>query len=299
MKLTALRDVITSKAGRQILLAQKKSPTVMVVAGAVGFVTTIVLASKATLKLDSIVDHAQTQISMATDLHDQDRDDYNDTDFRKDMVLIYLKTAGKIAKIYGPALVIGTTSLACFIGSHRIMSSRNAGLMAAYAALDKGFREYRSRVLEEVGEDKEREFRYGAVKKEILEETDTGPQTKTVARVAPGKPSIYARFFDEGNVNWVGNPSYNRVFLQSNQNYMNDMLRARGHVFLNDVYDALGFERTSAGSVVGWVLGKGGDDYIDFGIFDGNRPAIRDFVNGFEGSILLDFNVDGIMYDKI
>jgi hypothetical protein len=63
----------------------------------------------------------------------------------------------------------------------------------------------------------------------------------------------------------------------------------------------LGIDRSKAGSVVGWVITKEGtgDNFIDFGVFDGDNPRARDFVNGREGSILLDFNVDGVIYDKI
>jgi hypothetical protein len=88
----------------------------------------------------------------------------------------------------------------------------------------------------------------------------------------------------------------NRLFVTCQQNYLNHVLQVRGHVFLNEAYDALGLERSTAGAVVGWVMGDNGDNYIDFGIFEAQNAR---FVNGSERSILLDFNVDGVIYDKI
>jgi hypothetical protein len=71
-------------------------------------------------------------------------------------------------------------------------------------------------------------------------------------------------------------------------------------VFLNEVYRAIGADHTQAGSVVGWILSDTGDNYIDFGVFNGqDGDRIRDFVNGREGAVLLDFNVDGLIWDKI
>jgi hypothetical protein len=86
------------------------------------------------------------------------------------------------------------------------------------------------------------------------------------------------------------------MFLQCQQNYFNQQLKARGHVFLNEIYDAIGLERSKAGTIVGWVTDGNGDGYIDFGMFE---DASRRFINGIEPSILLDFNVDGVIYDLI
>ena len=144
----------------------------------------------------------------------------------------------------------------------------------------------------------------GLRKQEIVEAAYTDSdgvkhkaQKKQVLVDDPNGLSVYARFFDEGCEQWSKNPEYNLMFLRSQQNYYNDMLKSRGHVFLNEVYDALGIPRTQAGAVVGWMISDNGDNFIDFGVFDGDRPRARDFVNGYERSILLDFNVDGVIYD--
>jgi len=163
-----------------------------------------------------------------------------------------------------------------------------------YAALEKGFNEYRARVISKYGEDEDRDLRYGT--REI--ETEVRGKKKKITRVGLGEPSIYARFFDVSSPSWSKEPEYNLIFLKCQQNYANDLLHARGHVFLNEVYDMLGIPRSKAGAVVGWLLGVG-DDFINFGVFDDRSDKARDFVNGFEGSILLDFNVDGVVYDRI
>jgi hypothetical protein len=179
------------------------------------------------------------------------------------------------------------------------MTKRAVALTAAYGALEKGFNEYRGRVIEKYGEEEDRNLRYGSQQIEVVD--PKSGKKKMLTRVSSDIPSIYARFFDVSSSSWNKEPEYNLMFLQCQQNYANDKLHARGHVFLNEVYDMLGLERSKAGAVVGWILSKNGetDNYIDFGVFDGKTQSARDFVNGFEGSILLDFNVDGVIYDKI
>jgi hypothetical protein len=112
------------------------------------------------------------------------------------------------------------------------------------------------------------------------------------------EPSGYARFFDESSVQWRSDYTHNTFFLKTQQNYANDLLKIQGHVFLNEVYDLLGLPRSSAGALVGWVYEGDdiGDNYIDFGIF---APENVDALNGYVPRFLLDFNVDGVIYDAI
>ena len=294
MKLT-----MSAKMARQLLIGKKHSPTILFVGGIVGAVTSTVLACRATLKLDEVLEETQNDMHNAKQLHDSGHTDYPEVEYKRDMTILYIRTGVKIVKLYGPAVILGASSIAALTGSHKILNTRNAALTAAYATIDKAFGEYRQRVVDELGEDADRQFRYASETRTIVEETDQGPKTSDVVRVAPNTPSGYARFFDEVSPNWSPTPEYNLLFLRCQQNYANDMLKARGHVFLNEVYDQLGLERSKSGAVVGWVLGKDGDNFIDFGVFDGANPRARDFVNGREGSILLDFNVDGVILDKI
>jgi hypothetical protein len=275
----------------------------MFVAGAVGVVATVVLASRATLKLEALIDNHELDSTVAQELHDAKRDDYTDLDYKKDRVVIHTRFIVGLAKLYGPAVVMGIASIAALTGSHVVLNRRYMGVTAAYAALEKGYNEYRKRVTEELGEDKDRQFRYGLTDKEIVEEDEHGTKLTTIKGLQHKDVSVYGRFFDESSTSWSREPGYNQIFLRCQQQYMNDLLNARGHVFLNEVFDALGLSRTSAGAVVGWVkpdsCQEDGDGYVDFGIFRGDVFMAQEFVNGNERSILLDFNVDGVIYDKI
>lgn len=293
MNLSVVKDAVTSKVGRQILVGQKHSPTILFVGGVVGVVATTVLACRATLKLEEILDEAQEAHEKAQTL---EHVRYSEKDRRRDHAYIYVRTAAKVAKLYAPAIGVGVVSVGALTGSHVIISRRNVALTAAYSALEKGFEQYRKRVIDDVGEEKDREYRYGLETREVLEETAKGPRIKNIKM--PKDASIYARFFDETSTLWSKDPMYNQFFLQCQQNYANDKLRARGHVFLNEVYDSLGLERSPEGAVVGWLKGNG-DGFIDFGIFEGDSWSATRFVNGEERSIFLDFNVDGTIWDKI
>ena len=293
-----LSDAITRGVGRQSLKLQEHAPKLLFGGGVVGMVGSTVLACRATLRLEEVLDKHNFDVAAAHAVREQHEDEYSEQDMQKDLALIYVRSGSRLAKLYGPAVVVGVASIAALTKSHNLLEDRNAALIAAYTALDKGFKEYRARVIEKYGEDQDQEFRYSTETVSVTQK-GTGKKTKTT-RVSPDAPSIYARFFDEYSENWSKEPEYNALFLRCQQNWCNDMLKARGHLFLNEVYRALGIPHSQAGSVVGWKLGGGGDDYVDFGVFvpDGS-DRVRDFVNGREGSILLDFNVDGVIYDKI
>lgn len=294
--MTFVPVVVGKTIARSALHLQKASPEVLLVGGIVGLVGSTVLACRATLKVETVMDEAKTKLDMAKTLK---HDDYSDLDRQRDISLVYFQSGMKVAKLYGPSVVLGVVSIAALTQSHRILSTRNAALTAAYTALDRGFKEYRARVVDKYGEDEDQNFRYGSEQVQIID-SETGKK-KTVTRVGIDEPSIYARFFDQLCPSWQPEPEFNLFFLKCQQNYANDKLHANGHVFLNEVYDWCGIPRSKAGSVVGWILSGDGetDNFINFGIFDGREQVARDFVNGREGAILLDFNVDGIIYDKL
>lgn len=288
--------IISQRLARTALLAQKSSPEVLLAAGIVGMVGSTVLACRATLKVDEVLDEAKDKLNTVKTL---DHPDYSEKDRSRDVSLVYFQTGVRTVRLYAPAIVLGGISIYALTSSHNILTRRNVALTAAYSALEKGFGEYRARVIDKYGEDEDRNFRYGTQQVQIVDET-TGKK-KTVTRVSQDDPSIYARFFDPYSTSWSKEPEYNLLFLKCQQNYANDLLHARGHVFLNEVYDMVGIPRSKAGAVVGWLLSAEGetDNFINFGVFDGKSERARDFVNGLEGAILLDFNVDGVIYDKL
>ena len=221
------------------------------------------------------------------------------------MTINYVQTGVKIAKLYAPSVALGVLSVGCLVGSHSVMQKRNAALSAAYLTVDKSFKEYKQRVIDRVGEEVEKEIRYGIKAEEVVETVtdEDGNETtvtETVKMMNPNLYSDYARFFDEASPYWQKDPEYNLVFLKAQQQYANDLLRAKGRLFLNDVYDMLGIEKTKAGQIVGWVYdpeNPNGDNFVDFGIYDMSKERVRAFVNGYEATILLDFNVDGNIWD--
>jgi hypothetical protein len=289
-------EVIGRQIARNSLLAQKASPQILFGVGVVGMVGSTVLACRATLKMESVLNDATEKLETAKSLQHRD---YSEKDRSRDISLIYFQSGVKVAKLYAPAVIVGGLSIYALTSSHRILTRRNIALTAAYGALEKGFNEYRARVVEKYGEEEDRNLRYGTTQVEIVDPKTK--KTKTVTRVNPNDPSIYARFFDPVSPSWSKEPEYNMIFLKCQQNYANDLLRSRGHVFLNEVYDMCGIDRSKAGAVVGWLLTDDGstDNFVNFGIFDDKTDRIRDFVNGREGAILLDFNVDGVIYDKL
>lgn len=302
MKLS-VPNAVSRRFARQILVTQKHSPTILFAAGIVGVGATVVTACRATLKVEDVLMEIQKDLVDVSDLAARKPEKYTQKDEQRVKAYIYLRGSAKLAKLYGPSVVLGVTSIACLSGSHNILTKRNAGLTAAYAATEKAFQEYRDRVTAELGEDKDREFRYGSETHEVLVEDKNGPKKKTVKKASG--TSQYARLFDSSNQNWEPTAEYNLLFLRARQNYANDQLRAKGHLFLNDVYDLLGMERTSAGAVTGWLYDPRdkdykGDGYVSFGVFkDENSDRVHDFLVGLEDAILLDFNVDGSIWDKI
>src|SRR5580765_1015487 len=287
-------EAIGRAVAQKSLLVQKASPELLLGAGIVGLVGSTVLACRATLKVDTVMDEAKSKLDMAKSLQ---HEDYSEKDRSRDISLIYFQSGVKTVRLYLPAVIVGGLSIYALTSSHRILTRRNMALTAAYGALEKGFNEYRARVVDKYGEDEDRNLRYGTREVEI--EDPKTKKKKTVTRVGLEDPSIYARFFDPYSPSWNKEPEYNMIFLKCQQNYANDMLHARGHIFLNEVYAMLGLPHSKAGAVVGWILSPKSDNFVNFGVFDEKNDRARDFVNGVEGAILLDFNVDGVIYDKL
>lgn len=286
---------------------KKHSPEILAVAGAAGVVASGVMACKATTKLSGIMDEHHEQIDQINEYVEKNgySEKYSEEDKKKDTVIITSQTAVKLIKLYSPAVAIGLLSITAMLSSSHILKKRNIALSAAYATIDKGFREYRNNVVERFGEGVDKELKYNIKAKEV-EETivdDKGKEKtvkKTIEAVDVNTYSPYSIVFDAGNKGYDDDPEISKFFLVQQQNYANDLLKSRGHLFLNEVYDMIGAQRTKAGQCVGWVYDEAhpvGDNYVDFGIFDINKPKACDFVNGYEKAIILDFNVDGNILD--
>lgn len=299
------------KVGFQV---KKHSPEILLVAGIAGGVTSAIMACKASTKAGAILEERKHQIEGIHEVHDNPElreaylakygEEYTDEAFKKDLTITYAHTALDYVKLYGPSVALGVASIACILASHNIIHKRNVALAAAFMNEHTSFKDYRNRVIERFGKELDRELKYNIQTKEVEEivVNEDGTETvvkKTVDVANPNLNSDYARFFDESCACWDKDPEYNLMFLRRQQDYANDMLKQNGYLLLNDVYKMLGIQTTKAGMVVGWIYDEEGysDGYVDFGIYDTRDERKRAFVNGYERNILLDFNVDGNIYE--
>lgn len=289
------------------LKAIKHSPEILAGVGVVGVVGSLVMACKATTKLSDILDESKEQLDkikeVAADPAYEEK--YSQDDAKKDTTITYVQTAMKVTKLYAPSVILCASSLGCLLASNNILKKRNAALSAAYMTVDKSFKEYRKRVADRFGEEVEKEIRYNIKAEEITKVDENGNEVTETVKIMdgtddPNSYSDYARFFDESCAAWQNDAEYNLTFLKAQQQYANDLLKARGRLFLNEVYRMLGIDETKAGQVVGWVYNPDnptGDNFVDFGIYNMQRERVRAFVNGYEPNILLDFNVDGVIWN--
>ena len=289
------------------LKAIKHSPEILAGVGVVGVVGSLVMACKATTKLSDVLEDSKEQLDkikeVAADPAYEEK--YSQDDAKKDTTITYVQTAMKVTKLYAPSVILCASSLGCLLASNNILKKRNAALSAAYMTVDKSFKEYRKRVADRFGEEVEKEIRYNIKAEEITKVDENGNEVTETVKVMdgtddPNSYSDYARFFDESCAAWQNDAEYNLTFLKAQQQYANDLLKARGRLFLNEVYRMLGIDETKAGQVVGWVYNPDnptGDNFVDFGIYNMQRERVRAFVNGYEPNILLDFNVDGVIWN--
>lgn len=280
---------ITQLAARTVLQAQKHSPVLLTGAGVVALLASGVLAAKATLKLDETLTEAETRMDRAKALVEAG------TDESALVTRAYVKNGLEIAKLYWQPAVLAVGGTVLVLAGHRILHQRNAALVVAYTGLETAFKNYRERIVEKYGQEVDDEVRYG-IRTDKIEQEDG--KKKTVTTVDRVNTSEYIFDFGPENVNWVPNYEHNLFFLTAHQTVFNDLLRARGHLFLNEVLDGLGIARTPAGAVTGWIYdpnnerkdGVKRDSFVDLGVKD---------LWATQGYILLDINADGTIFDKI
>ena len=295
---------VSTTAAKTVFKARKNSPTILFVGGVVGVVTAAVLASRATLHLEDVIsEHEKDMVRV-------DEAGVQGEELQKVTTLVYTKSAMGVLRLYAPAVTVGVISIACLTKSHRILNERNAALAAAYTTLDQAFRVYRERVRDTLGDEHDQQFMFGMRDKVVIDESDgKSPKKVTTKVVADTLGNPYARFFGEYNIDgnrnhmWSQNRDANLMTLKAQERMLNIDLQARGHVFLNEVYDRLGMPRSQIGSRVGWLRQDNpdaGDGFIDFGIFsDEDRDKYRNYRIGVGEAVLVDFNVDGDIWNKI
>lgn len=291
IKMPAVLDGMIHKAAFN---AKRHSPEILLVAGIGLGIGACIAACKATIRVQDAIEDAKTDISVVHEMEQSNNANYPAENVKADLAKIYIRTGAVVAKEYMPAAMLGVASVASVLASNNVMRGRNAALTAAYTTIAQSFSSYRGRVRERYGEEIERQIRYDIKATEIKEQItdeETGKKKtvkKTVETMGEGYFD-YARVFDRECKAWEKNPKYNRLFLQGQQELCNQLLRAYGFLYLNDVYEMLGITKTAAGQAVGWIYDEHkptGDNYVDF--------RISEMLNkDGETVYLLDFNVDG------
>jgi hypothetical protein len=297
MNIAGIKNAATTGFASIVHLGKQYAPEILTGVGLVGGVGAAILGARATLKLEGILDEMNTELQLINARFEQGEL----ADPEKAKARLYVKTALKIAKLYGPSVSLGVASIAAILSGHGMLRKRNAALVAAYGVLESAFENYRARVREEFGEDKDLEYWRGE------RQVTTGKgEKKEVAMVFDESlvVSPYARVFRSwthpqgGSTQWDENLDYNIVFLNAQEQFANQRLQARGHLYLNEVYEALGFDHSDEGAVVGWIKGEG-DDEVSFNIGDMANIRKGAMIDGAEGHIFLDFNVQGSILGKV
>lgn len=326
MKLAVLQKA-SPMIDKAKFVLNKKSPEIWLGAGVLAIIGGTIWACHASRKLDEVLYEREEKIEYLDRLvADDDKfiedakfngDPYNEEEdremplkeYKKQRAIATLQCAGDLAKLYVPSAILISGGIGMIIHGHNVLSRRNAMLVSAYATLDEAFTKYRRRVAERYGDKIEQELYSGRSTGTVtVTEIDENGKKKKVKQEVPiieDGVSPYATFFDkEHSTEWTTSPTYNHSFLIGQQNAANDLFRIRtlnakrkgkrGWVMLNEVLEMLGLEQTPTGAICGWLsplegeVGEG-DDYIDFGFIEDEE----------NGRFLLDFNCQGMIYDKI
>ena len=289
-------NAVTRMASKYSYRLKKASPTLMIVGAAIGGVTATILACKATLKAEEIIAEHNAQIETihttkaqvdSGEMQLKDGETYTADDMKKDITDTYIHTAVWLAKVYAPAVTLGSLSLACMFGSHHIMSKRNASLTAAYIAIDKAFNEYKGRVTERFGDRVQQELEHSIkaveVESTVKNEDGTEEVIREYADVARDANDPYSMIFDESCSLWEKDSMLNAMTIRHVENAAN---------------------RTAVGQVAGWIYDPKDEtkqNCVSLGThcYVPGNEALNDFINGDERSVILHFNCDGVIIDKI
>lgn len=306
---------------RLALKTKVKQPEIMLGLGIFGVIVASVWASKNTYnKADEIIEGSRARFASIEDSTEV-------KDVPKETTKAFLHAGYQFAKLYSGPVILGAASIGLIYGSHNIMKKRNFALVAAYKAIEDGFKKYRERVISDVGKDKDTEYRYG-VKKDLITSKvlndETGKYEKKtieVPIVASEGDSIYAVTFDHRNPYFEYSYYDNITFIKRVEEYLNLQLIRKKFVLLNEAYHELGFPPTNAGMVVGWIYeSEKGDGQIILSTFNSPNEHYYDKVvmgdnskvtaeewqryinsthSNYTGPIVIDFNVEGSIHGLI
>lgn len=300
MSLKTLTQVVTRFGGRALLKARGASPTILVAGGVASLVAAGVVAVKNSPKMEAVTDRLEDDLEIAKQL---DPGRFSEDDKQKARFVSYLEFLKGFVRVYGPSLLLASAGIVAIASGHGIMIKRQRALAAAYGALATAYSAYRERVVESLGSEFDEAF---AKNQNVVYKDD-----KIVGKAALDadgniKPSVNPYVFNFGpeNRHWnYSQPEWNLTFLRAQERYANQLLIARGHVFLHEILTGLGIEPTKASAITGWTYNGNGDNFIDFDLPEINSAEEQDwlyfFRNGDDASIPLEFNVDGPIWQLL
>lgn len=309
-----------AKFGSNLIQKVKfRSPELLIGAGVVGLVGAAVVAVRRGVRW-----HSAAKAEIVHDLETIKKAEGSPQYTREDKVQDYARVIGKgvwsFTQIYGPSVAAGVASVVSILAGTGVLKGRLAAMTSAAATAQAALERYRSRVREKLGEDADYEFAYEvSAKKAKIKHEDGTKESLVTYHLVPSSgewmaASPYSRLWDENAMEWCANRDIQFLTLRSLENHFNQELNARGVVFLNDVYKALGLPMSKDAALVGWIkdyekpkmaklaaeLGRvPGDGVISFGVFENESPSARAYLAGDDNRVVLDFNVDGVIYDLI
>lgn len=297
----------------------KYSPEILIVLGAASIIAGTVNACKSTMKLPEVLEKSDDMVEKIHAAKDgivkiREGETYTEEDANNDLRICYIQTAWNVTKLYAPSVCLIGGGLACMLGSHIIMRSRNAAAIAAFNTVTATFAAYRGRVADRFGDSVQKEIERGvkAIDVETGETNEDGtPKTeKGLIKIDESEDGAYSVQFtkETAPTTWQNSAEYNRVFLKQAQNNANMRLKRDHFLFLNDVYRSIGIAPTKVGQIVGWTYNPDNPEecsFVDFGTYDAYDPSMphaentREWIDKHEKNIWLHFNVDDVIIDKI
>lgn len=223
----------------------KHSPEILTGLGIAGMVTTTVLAVKATPKACKLIEAKKKEERI------------------EDLTIV--DTVKTTWKCYIPAVITGTTSIACLIGANSVNAKRNAALATAYKLSETALVEYRDKVIETIGEKKEQ-----TVREKVAEERIKKNPISNNEVIVTGTGStlcldvLSGRYFTS-----------DMETLKRTENYLNKRMLSENYISLNEFYSELGLSNTQIGDQIGWNVDRGMID-LEFSsqIAEDGRPCL-------------------------
>lgn len=292
-----------TRFGKRLMFETKRKSPEICVAGAIIFgAGALVMTFVAARKMDKALEEPKAIINTAKSKEISEK--YTEEDKQHDITLGTVQLVWEGVKLFAPSALMALGSCACVLISHRKLSRRNAELAAANGILAKQVASLTKSLEDKVGKDEAYRLKYED-KLEEVEETvmDENGEEKTV-KVKKPKAGYEAddlgRFFDEISSEWKKDPQYNFMTLRNIMFEFQERLKRDGVVFLNDIYERLGYEKTQAGYQYGWVYRKGVDPttVISFGPVVGDREKENQMVRENQRYIWLEFNCERIEWEK-